>query len=158
MNGTQMDAVTQRLDRLERENRWIRLAGAVVLVLAVAVVLMGQAQPQKEIRAERFVLQDASGKELATLEALKVGKLVLGSTLFLKQGESGVQLSAFENSALLNLYGKRRGRAVSLTISEDRTGLYIRRGRAKAVLRVTDDAGPSVVLFDANEKPIWNAP
>ncbi len=72
MNEPTIDNMVKRLDRLERENRWFRRMGAVVLVGITALVLMGQAQPNKVakvVEAEKFVLRNGeSGKVLAELK------------------------------------------------------------------------------------------
>ncbi len=68
----------QRLDRLERENRCLKRAGALALAVIAAVVLMGQAtgaKVPKVIEAERFVVRDASGNTRAVL-----GSTVLETT------------------------------------------------------------------------------
>ena len=38
----------QRLERLERENRWMRRFGAVGVAVAAAVFLIGQGQPEED--------------------------------------------------------------------------------------------------------------
>lgn len=69
-----VDALTHRLDRLERENRWLKRIGGVVLVGLAAVVLMGQAGPRNRIvEAEKFVLVDKGGKVRAVLGAASFG-------------------------------------------------------------------------------------
>ncbi len=41
MNEPTMETLARRLDRVERENRWLKQAGVVALAVIVAVVLMG---------------------------------------------------------------------------------------------------------------------
>ena len=68
--------VTQRPDRLERENRRLKGIGAVVLVGLAAMVLMGQDTPGKVamvVEAEKFVLVDAEGRTRAILGAYGAG-------------------------------------------------------------------------------------
>ena len=56
-------AVVGRLEKLERQNRRLKQVGAVVLILAAAVLLMGQALPYQTVEANEFVLKDSrSGK------------------------------------------------------------------------------------------------
>ena len=57
----------ERLEKLERQNRRMKQAGAAVLVLAAAVLLMGQASPNRTVEANRFVLTDRSGNEQGVL-------------------------------------------------------------------------------------------
>ena len=54
-------AVVERLEKLERQNRRLKQAGAVALILAAAVLLMGQASPNRTVEANEFVLKDESG-------------------------------------------------------------------------------------------------
>ncbi len=68
-------AVMRRLEKLERQNRWMKRAGAVVLLLAGAAVLMGgQDQPKgKSAEPEKYVLRDDKGNERAWLGMAKDG-------------------------------------------------------------------------------------
>ena len=54
-------AVVERLEKLERQNRRMKQVGAVALIIAAAVLLMGQASPNRTVEANEFVLQDESG-------------------------------------------------------------------------------------------------
>ncbi len=57
------DTVEARLARLEREQRRLKSAVAVGLVVAAALLLMGQAPP-RTVTARRFVVRGAGGVEL----------------------------------------------------------------------------------------------
>ncbi|MFQ5850780.1 MAG: hypothetical protein ACE5JU_09360, partial [Candidatus Binatia bacterium] len=64
MNETTVDNLVRRLERLEREDRRLKLAGALVLLGIAAMVVMGQTRAReaaKVIEAERFLLRDISG-------------------------------------------------------------------------------------------------
>ena len=85
---TASDAVSARLDRLEREGRrWRRAALGSWLAIA-ALLLLGQSptraprppSPARTVEAERFVLRDARGRAGATLgwEAALLAWLVTG--------------------------------------------------------------------------------
>jgi len=61
--------LTQRLDRLERENRRLKTIGVVILIVVAALMLMGQTGPPI-LEAQRFLIRDpATGKARATLSA-----------------------------------------------------------------------------------------
>jgi hypothetical protein len=71
MEPNQIDSLTHRLDRLEREKRWWRVLG-VVAVSIIGIVMLTGATGNKvvdEIRAKRFVLVDGEGSELGVWEA-----------------------------------------------------------------------------------------
>ena len=62
MNEPTMETLARRLDRVERENRWLKQAGVVALAVIAAVVLMGQVtQESRIVEAEKFVLKDENG-------------------------------------------------------------------------------------------------
>jgi len=63
MNETSMDKLVQRLDRLERENRWLKILGLLVVVALSLSLLTGATKSERskivnEVRARRFVLVD----------------------------------------------------------------------------------------------------
>jgi hypothetical protein len=65
-----MDALAERLERVSRQNLRYRRAALGAVVAAAAVTTMGQAPVNRapgEVRAQRFVLVDASGATRATL-------------------------------------------------------------------------------------------
>lgn len=65
-----MDDLVERLDRLERENHWLKRIGALAVVVISGVFMMGQALPKNRIvEAEKFVLKDTGGKVRAILGA-----------------------------------------------------------------------------------------
>ncbi|MGH7386345.1 MAG: hypothetical protein ACREKG_14300, partial [Candidatus Rokuibacteriota bacterium] len=70
MSDSTHDHLTRRLDRLERENRRLKLLGALALLGLAALTVMGQTaatQVVNTIEAERFVLRDGAGNARATL-------------------------------------------------------------------------------------------
>ena len=70
-------SLVTRVNRLERENRRMKLAGVLVLLGIAAVIVMGQAKATrvaKVIQAEKFVLIDKEfGTPNATLETTESG-------------------------------------------------------------------------------------
>jgi hypothetical protein len=70
MNEVAVEALVRRLERVERENRRLKRIGFAVLAGITALVLMGQAKPDKVaevVEAEKFVLREPSGKLRASL-------------------------------------------------------------------------------------------
>jgi hypothetical protein len=66
-----LDALTRRLDRLERENRRLKVVGVLALLGLVSVALMGQAvlSDAPIVEAQTFYVRDRVGKVRATLGA-----------------------------------------------------------------------------------------
>ena len=62
MDEPTLESLARRLARLERENRWLKRIGAVLVVVAAAGGLMGQVQPTAgTVESQRFVVKDAAG-------------------------------------------------------------------------------------------------
>jgi hypothetical protein len=66
--ATGVETLKNRVDALERQNRWMKRVGVAVLLLPVCVALMGQARPNQTVEAQQFVLRDSSGKKWAALQ------------------------------------------------------------------------------------------
>ncbi|MBI3895033.1 MAG: hypothetical protein HY313_03790 [Acidobacteria bacterium] len=49
-------AIVERLEKLEKQNRRMMQAGALILVVAASVLLMGQAPSYRVVEANEFVL------------------------------------------------------------------------------------------------------
>jgi hypothetical protein len=100
MHQPSVDLLMQRLERLERDNRRFKRAGAVFGLGALAVVLMGQATVQdrvsanmvvaRTIEAQSILLRDATGKVRALLESQPTGPVTL--TLSDKDGRERLAL------------------------------------------------------------------
>ena len=138
---TAPDAVSARLDRLERESRrWRRVALGSWLAIAT-LLLLGQSPPRasrppspaRTVEAERFVLRDARGRAGATLgwEADDTPRL----TLHDPKGQPRAVLTV------------GAGGAPGLTLL-DTDGVTVR-----AALVVGPDGAPGFALFDLTGKP-----
>ncbi len=55
-----METLARRLDRVERENRWLKRAGVIALAVITAVVLMGQATPSSKVDKVEIVGETGS--------------------------------------------------------------------------------------------------
>ena len=63
-----LNVVIARLEKIEKENRWMKRAGLAGLLVAACFVVMGQARPAvTALEARSFILQDASGTKRAEL-------------------------------------------------------------------------------------------
>lgn len=133
MNGQMFDALAQRLDRLERENRRLRRVGATLAVGVAAVVLMGQARtPARVIEAQKFVLRDESGKIHAELDL----------------GRHGTPFLAFSDQD-----GKARAGLGLMPDGAPVLRLADRDGKVRAALDVGADGAPGLTLYDQDENP-----
>jgi hypothetical protein len=130
-----MEALAQRLEKVERQNRRLKMVAAVVLALAVAGLVMGQALPRARIvEAEGFVLKDGAGKARAGLVM-------------------------YNDGPMLALYDETGNFRAGLDVDKGVSGLRLadETGRPRVALTVLKD-GSRLVLRDENGKVMWSAP
>jgi hypothetical protein len=135
----------QRLERLERQSRWMRRIGAVGLALVAAVFLMGQDKakelPDLEVRSlkvrdkdwkvraalemhgdggVRLLMRDAKGVERVSLGVSEYG--VAGVELADEKGEKWVRLATYpKGAATLTFENRNKASQLYLGIWEDST-------------------------------------
>lgn len=111
----------QRLEKLERENRWMRRIGAVAVASLAAVVLMGQGKERAfyadSIETKKLVILDPKGSKRAWLatESLRRSPDEFYPILLFKDG-------AGKRSIYL---GGGRAPQLALAKDETRVGLFI---------------------------------
>jgi hypothetical protein len=126
-------AIVTRLEKVERQNWRMKVGGIMVLLIASAGLLMGQAMPKATmVEAEAFVVRDAKGIQRAALHLAPDG---------------GAALSLFDPAGF--------GRAA---LRVDREGspdltLIDQAGKNRAVLRVERNGSPGLALFDPAGRP-----
>lgn len=76
MNGPTADQLLERLGRLERHHRYLKLAAVLMLVGMITGVAGAQGY-SPIVEAQTFVLRDQSGKVRATLGLDRAGSPVL---------------------------------------------------------------------------------
>ncbi|HLY61934.1 MAG TPA: hypothetical protein VKV95_14405 [Terriglobia bacterium] len=171
----ELQAVLERLEKLERQNRKLKRAGALALATVAAVVLMGQAVPKSHIvEAEEFVARDSSGKIQATLNANGLmftagnAKFTLlnrsGLVVSDEDGNFAIELQAYKNGLHLNnsrlesVHGTF-GPYLKLT---DYQGFQSLLGVAELETAGTGEShktsASSLVMFDKGQRVIWRAP
>ncbi|MFQ5896989.1 MAG: hypothetical protein ACE5JN_01900 [Candidatus Methylomirabilia bacterium] len=174
MNEPTLDMLTNRLGRLERENRWWRILGsAAVGVLALGLLMGATAgKVSKEIRAERFVLVDENDKMLAELSTLSRMQGLRGpeplvadlSRLILYDRDTNPRAAlgvGLDGSPHLLLYGSGetvQGRLMVLASGAPALSLFDSDKGLRAVLRLGTGGSPRLVLADKHGKIIWKAP
>jgi len=129
-----LDSVLDRLVKVEAQNRRIRLAGAVVLSLVGAVLIMAQARPVSQtVEAEHLVLRDAMG----------TARIVLSSG----EGEGGAA-----SLTLADAGGNPRGVLVVLRNGVAGLGLKDRLGRLRLVAQLDTGGAPLLRLSGADAR------
>ena len=169
--------IEQRLAKLERQNRWMKRAGGLMLAAVACVVLMGQGKPKElpDLVAKSLTIKDEKGGKRVELGTEK------GSAYVRLHDQNGrVRLSlrtAANGNPHLNLVDQTGKKPVVLRTFLDGSvllalkGLFLRsaangspailltgRGGIRAWLGRADDGSPVLKLRDAKGKVIWQAP
>lgn len=130
--------LTERVEKLERQNRRVKQAGAAVLILAAALVLMGQAPATRTVEASEFVLKDAEGKVLGRFGAF-FGEP--GLHLYDSNGKPRATLQVFNDQAGLSLFNSNLQIGARLQVFND--GAHLAMGNSnsqmEARLRMFND-------------------
>jgi len=141
------NVILKRLERLEAENRRLKVCGTVLAVAIAAFVLMGQAVARpKVVEAERFVLKDSSGNIRGWMGLLKEGsELTLGNI----DRQPMMTLQVSEKASDLHFQGQENsGMNLGVDFGVPAIAMAGSGGSGQAMLRVKD-VGPTFGLRDS---------
>ncbi len=188
MDTPMIPILLERLEKLERSNRRLKLGGLVLLVSLAAIGVMGQARPQLQtVEAQEFVVKDAGG---AVRARLGTSPAAASLSLFHDGGRVSLVASGGRGQgahlAISDAAGKIKGllllnpETVGLYLSPvDATGppkaprvvfevlnqgpggfaLYDRNGQTRARFGADSDDGASqATILDASGRLVWKAP
>jgi hypothetical protein len=135
--------LTRRLDRLERENRWMKCFGGVVVLVVVAVATMAALPKPRIVEAEMFIVRDLNGKIRVVLgqdtlsDKVPTSPIIVwppiandtyGLSIYASDGRMRVQLAHWfdEAGGYLNLGAKDTVSSASLLVSDGLSELKLR--------------------------------
>ncbi len=154
-------AVVTRLQKVERQNWRMKVGGTMVLLVASAGLLMGQAMPKATtVEAEAFVVRDATGKQRAALHLTPDGGAALSLFDPAAKIRAALRVDREGSPDLTLLDQADKIRAV---LRVERTGLpglvfFDQAGKARATLYVVSDGSAVLQLSDKDERVFWRAP
>jgi hypothetical protein len=144
-----LEAIANRVAKLEAQNRRLKKAGIASFIVACAVIAMGQAPTKKIVEANEFVLQDASGKTRARLSMDMKDKPAL--TFFRDQTTPAASLTGGDEPFLL-LTRAGTTEQVQVGAKKEFVGLAIYEKEISAGLSLQNGI-PGLDLFYENGKP-----
>jgi hypothetical protein len=144
-----LEALTNRVAKLESQNRNLKKAGIASIIAATVVIAMGQAPTKKVVEANEFVLQDASGKTRARLSMEGNERPALS---FYKDKTNITASLAGGDEPFLVLF--RPGTTEEVTLGANRTffGLGLYEKEIRAGLSVQEGV-PGLELYNEDGKP-----
>jgi len=140
------------MEKLERQNRFLRRLGFAALVLILVAVVSGQAErASREVAAEAFQLLDADGKKRGELVMAEDGPLL---RLLDAEGQPRATLSGGKQTALV-LYDAEGQARVSTAAMEQESGLSIFDGEGRPQAKVAVAGGrPALDLFEDGKRRV----
>ena len=151
MNEVNTTALLERVNRLERQNKLIKLAGIVVALVMAFVLLVGAKEKvPKEIVAKGFRVVDTKGKTRAALAVTPKGP-----ALFLSDENEKLRasLTVTQEGPILALYDENGKSRVFLAVTQESPGLalYDKKGKMRAELDVLS-RGPALRFYHKKGK------
>jgi len=106
-DSPESQTILERLAKLEKQNRRLKLGGIMTVTVLLALVLMGQAPPSANIvEAQKFVLKDAHGNVRGWFGIMGTGsELMLGND----HAQPMMRLLVSTDASNLHFYGSRKG-------------------------------------------------
>ncbi|MGH9745090.1 MAG: hypothetical protein ACRD59_03125 [Candidatus Acidiferrales bacterium] len=145
-SDSQLQAIHDRIVKLERENRKLRWSALILLLMVSGVILMGQAKPAARIvEAQKFVLKDENGKVRAWMGLYGTGsELMLGND----SAQPMMRLIVSTDAGNLHFYGSHKG-GMTLAVDSGDPSLSIvdADGNGGAAIAFSKD-GPGLTLVD----------
>ena len=168
MDQQSTDEFAKRLDRLEGQNRSLRITVIIMLIAVTAAVTMGQTQPKKipkVLEAENFILRGPDGSERGKMGTSPEGHPYL--VLLERSGRPRVALGRLYGHATRKIEGQ-----VITYGSGPSGGYYDKDGKPRSTVpysqwlkeRTTDVQKPGepaeslVVVFDGSGNVAWSVP
>ena len=164
----ELRGIVSRLERLEKQNRWLKRVCVVSLLLPACIVVMAQANRREAVEAESFVLKDAQGTKRAELA---MGRDDASLFFFDAKGQQTSRLSdGFLFLVTPEGSSKTQVGYVILSMANGEPSVILRdRDGFSATLGVADmvvqrigeqhkTSAASLTLFGKGDKVIWSAP
>lgn len=147
-------SMMERLERLEQQNRWFKGIFISMSLVISSFVLMGQSSPLvQEVKAQKFSLYDASGKNRGMFFA-RDGQAIL--ILSDPNGEPRITLAVGKDGAPgigLSDKGDKVRAEISVAKGNPRLALLSREERERILLQVGTDGSPRIGLMDSSKSP-----
>ena len=168
------DMLNEHVQRLEKQNRWMRVAVACLAVVSVCCLLLELASPSrmriaeaetaKSLEAEQFVVRDSMGNGRVFIGVTADGPMFEFRDT---RGKTRLSLAMEKDDVLLSVFDARplpsepRGRLQARVMATRRglaMGVYDSGTLTGSVVVKPAKTGTTLVLEDAGGKAVWSAP
>ena len=145
-----LQAITERLEKLEEQNRRLKWGGVTIFAIFAALYapgLMGQAAPSpRVVEAQKFILKDANGNVRGWMGVIGEGsELTLGNA----HAQPMMELMVSTDASDLHFFGTRKsGMNLGVNSGDPAFSMIDAEGSGRAGVAFAND-GPSLTLEDA---------
>lgn len=161
MNKQCLCTLTQRLDRLERENRWWKVLGIVSAAVLGLVVLTGAtgSKVADEVRARKFTVVDNKGRVRGMLGMKERERQEPGVVLDLADSEQKLRVQ-LRGSGGLGFYDSKERMRIELSLiefgeSSENVDYMEKRGfHVPSQFRPEENVWSRLAFRDAHSKPL----
>lgn len=139
---TESGSLTDRVARLEQENRWLKMVGVAAAVLLVSLVLIGAGKGPRTIEAEKIVLLDSHGRARLTIATPAI---------------AGATIDAGPDDPVVWLTDDKGADRAMLTTD----GLYFANDKSRPTVTLSSGpkrGAPALRFYAADGKVSWSAP
>ena len=152
--------IEQRVERLERENRRLKLAGAAVVAVLLAVALVGAVMPQEIIEARGFRVTDENGELRAEMGTDRISYYDENGNTRATMTDAGI--AYYDAGRPETPVGDRIVRGVIIydeagkpraVLAPDRIAYYDENGKTRISM-----GADGIFYIDAEGNVIWQAP
>jgi hypothetical protein len=146
---TVLKSILERVEMLKRQNRKLKRIGAAIAIAASMFLLMGQAQSNRKVDANEFVLRDGAGKVRARLYMDHGGPSL---SLYDASDVEREKLTQTEGAAGLILYNNppERFGGAEILLTADGPTLLLNSTKYKGLVALsTSPHGPALDISDS---------
>jgi hypothetical protein len=151
------ELIRERIEKLEKQNGRLRLAVALIAILAGCLIFAGARFGRgRTVTARRIVLKDETGTTRAILGMRSAGP---GLTLYDANGDNiEALLTVLQTGPVLALYDAHGATRILLGVTPKGATLAFndREGKLRAEVGLLSNT-PSVTFFDPSGKPVYLA-
>ena len=155
-----LDTVVARLEKIEQQNRRLKLAGAFLLVLGSSLLLMGAfSSHSRTVKAEHFALLDPRGKVRARLSTIGDSSVLsFNDQRGLIRASLTIGADGFPGLVFHDQHGEVRV-FLGVVDGEPILGLRDRSGTQRAMVKLGKaDGTPLIFVTDTDGNMLWHAP
>jgi len=156
-----MEELAKRVEKLERENRLLRVISFLVLLTLSTVFFMGANKWNKEIVTESLNIVDKKGNTRIKLSGDVEGTGISAITLYESEEEPRLQVSVFEGAPVIALYDSEKKTRLGMTVYEGEMPFFSlsdSEGEIRLSMGILGDGAPILEFCGADGRVIHSLP